>query len=874
MTNIDKDLSLRDNIRMLGAMLGDVLCEQEGAELLEAVEQIRALAKNARLGASRSELIAKLSVMDTQDSIHIVRAFSQFLALANIAEQHHRIRRRREYQLQGVAQRGSINGFFTEMLQKGVDSTILHSTISQLNIELVLTAHPTEVNRRTLLTKYNEIASCLFQLDHAVPIEIEPLKNSIKRLITEIWCTDELHRKKPTPLDEARAGLLIFEQRLWTAIPQFLRNLDFSLKKHTGNPLPFTASPIRFGSWMGGDRDGNPNVTPEITRRAWAMARWIAADLYWREVDALRSELSLTTASAELIAVVGDVREPYRVLLRDVRDRLEATRDWAASIMNGEEGDDSNIYLTVAELHEPLLLCYRSLMDMGCSIIAEGRLTDILRRLHTFGLCLVKMDIRQESQKHTEAMNEITQFLGIGSYAQWSEEHKQSFLLQELNSRRPLIPAFFPATGVVQDVLDTFREIARTPKESLGAYVISMATHPSDILLVSLFQKELGVKEPLRVVPLFETRDDLRQAHETVANLLKTPLYKGVSEIEIMLGYSDSAKDAGRMAASWELFTAQERLVKVCEEHNVRLTLFHGRGGTVGRGGGPMSLAIRSQPRGSISRGMRVTEQGEMIQAKFGLEGIAIRTLEVYTTAVSEAILTPASPPKEEWRSAMDTLAEKSLQAYREIVREHPQFVPYFRDATPEPELGTLNIGSRPARRKRGGGVESLRAIPWVFAWTQIRLLLPSWLGIGKGLSACTDEVYQDMAQNWPFFRSTLDLISMVLAKALPDIAEYYESRLVSEELHFLGAELRERYSLAVEAIKNVTRRTELLSHNPILARSISVRNPYVDPINLLQVELLYRYREASTAGEDVQQLGDALKMTINGIAHGMRNTG
>ena len=874
---MDYNQRLRQNIRMLGSLLGNVLKAQGSTSLLETVEQIRTLSKSARLGNSDDwkELSSKLSSLDTEEAIPICRAFALFLALANIAEQHHRVRRRRAYSMQDKPQRGSIRAALPYLLNRGTSKEELHKTISELQIELVLTAHPTEVNRRTLLQKHNEIARLLSDLDYATPNEAADIERSLERVITEIWHTDELHRKKPTPLDEARAGLLIFESRLWNAIPKFLQVLDIELLNSTGKPLALTAAPVRFGSWMGGDRDGNPNVTPEITRKAWATARWMAADLYWNEIDALRAELSLNNASVALREVVGDVSEPYRVLLRQVRDRLDRTRDWAAGIMAGKFPKvRSDIYTSVEDIWKPLQLCYDSLLESGCEIVAKGRLTDILRRLSTFGLCLVKMDIRQESEKHTDAMDAITRHLGLGSYAQWSESDKQAFLLRELNSRRPLIPSNFETTAEVRDVLDTFKEIAQTPSESLGAYVISMATEPSDVLLVELFQKEMGVSKPLRVVPLFETLSDLEGAANTMDLLLSLPIYRGRSEVEVMLGYSDSAKDAGRLAASWALYTAQERLVAVCEKYGARLTLFHGRGGTVGRGGGPMSLAIRSQPPGSISGGLRVTEQGEMIQAKFGLEDIAIRTLEVYTTSVAEATLTPPEPPKKEWREEMDLLAARAVKGYREIVRGHPDFVPYFRSATPEPELGQLNIGSRPARRRKGGGVESLRAIPWVFAWTQTRLLLPSWLGIGVALDGKTDPIHKEMVAEWTFLNSTINLISMVLAKALPDVAEYYEELLVDSELHPLGKELRQRYETAKRSILELTGRTHLLEHNSTLQRSIVLRNPYVDPINVLQAELLRRLRATDLTDAQAKQLGDALRISINGIAHGMRNTG
>lgn len=873
---MDTRKELRENVRLLGELLGRVLVKQGGDTLLRTVEEIRALAKSARHDDADAwgTLAKQLTTLETAEAIPICRAFALFLALANIAEQHHRVRRRREYMMQSKPQRGSICAAFPELLAK-VGPKQLRETIHNLNIELVLTAHPTEVNRRTLLRKHNNIARLLAQLDRATPDERPQIESALECVITEIWCTDELHRSKPTPLDEAQAGLLIFEHRLWNAVPKYLRILDHELLQNTGEGLALTAAPIRFGSWMGGDRDGNPNVTPIITRKAWGMGRWMAADLYWRELEALRTELSLATGSSELLRRTGNVAEPYRALLREVRDKLANTRSWAARVMEGELPERTeDMVVSVADLWEPLQLCYDSLMETGCELIAQGRLSDILRRLSVFGLCLVRLDIRQESERHTDAMDAITKHLGLGSYAQWAEADKQSFILRELNNRRPLIPAQFPASPEVQDVLDTFREIARSPSDSLGAYVISMATEPSDVLLVELFQKEMGVPEPLRVVPLFETLSDLEGAADTMDALFSTPIYRGIKHCEIMLGYSDSAKDAGRLAASWALYTAQERLVDVCAKYGVKLNLFHGRGGTVGRGGGPMSLAIRSQPPGSIDGGLRVTEQGEMIQAKFGLEEIAIRTLEVYTTSVAEATLAPPRPPKPEWRHEMNVLAARAVKGYREIVRGHPDFVAYFRAATPEPELGQLNIGSRPARRRKGGGVDSLRAIPWVFAWTQTRLLLPSWLGIGIALQGCNQNVHKEMAAEWTFFASTLDLISMVLAKALPDIAEHYEELLVPPELHSLGAQLRKRYEMAQSAVLELTGRATLLEHNPTLDRSISLRNPYVDPINVLQAELLRRLRAPDLNEETQRLLSDALKLSINGIAHGMRNTG
>jgi phosphoenolpyruvate carboxylase len=646
-------------------------------------------------------------------------------------------------------------------------------------------------------------------------------------------------------------------------------------------------SPIRFGTWIGGDRDGNPHVTPEVTRQACLLSRWIAADLFFREVDLLRSELSLSEGSAELKARVGDSHEPYRLLLRDVRERLIATKRWAEKMLEERRAGATGpvtasagtaVYLDVADLREPLELCDRSLRETGNDVIADGRLSDMLRRLAAFGLTLARLDVRQESDRHTAALDAITRALDLGSYDEWSEEERQQFLVRELRGRRPLLPPDLQPPPDVADVLDTFRMIARLPPDSLGAYIVTMSSVPSDVLAVELLQRECGVARPLRVVPLVETADDLRQAGSMLRQLLSIPLYRERIDghQEVMIGYSDSAKDVGRFGAAWELYKAQEAIVEACRANKVAVTLFHGRGGSVGRGGGPTYIAIQSQPPGSIQGRLRVTEQGEMVQAKFGLEDIAVRTLEIYTTATLEATLAPLRGPSPAERQRMEALAFDSRMAYRGLVYDHPRFVEYFRAVTPEPELALLNIGSRPSRRPGGTvGVESLRAIPWQFAWTQTRLLLASWLGIdealGDALARGEGDTLRAMYRDWPFFRSTLDLIEMVLAKADAHIAERYDRELVAPDLQALGDDLRQRLSRAIEALLEVTGHRELVGDNPVLRRSINVRNPYVDPINLVQVELLRRVR--SNAAPD-ERLERALLVTMNGIAAGLRNTG
>ena len=865
------DQPLRDDVHLLGDLLGQTLRAQDGSELFEMVERVRALAKSGRAGNAEDfdRLAELLAALPTSEALPVARAFAHFLSLANVAEQHHRVRRRRDYQRDPEArpQPGSFDEVLARLRAQGVGPEPLFDSVAALRIELVLTAHPTEVVRRTLLQKYTRIGELLARRDRGdltIPEQHETAEE-LRREITSAWETDEVRHTRPTPLDEVKGGLFIFEQTLWGALPRYLRALDGALRTHTGRALPLDAAPIRFGSWIGGDRDGNPNVTAAVTRDACLLARWVAADLYHRELDALRSELSMKSGSAELPAV----DEPYRAVLREVRDRLLATRvSIEEALSSGAAGFSPPG--SREDLLEPLVRCHRSLHETGNGIIADGRLLDLIRRVHAFGMTLVRLDVRQDAARHTALLDAITRNLGIGSFAEWSEEQRQEFLLRELASRRPLIPRDLELDDDAREDLETFRTIAAIPRDSLGAYVITMAGSPSDILAVALLQKECGAA--LRIVPLFETIADLRRAGETMANLLNLDAYRDAIDgrQEVMVGYSDSSKDSGRFTAAWELFQAQEQIVAACRAAEVELTLFHGRGGSVGRGGGPTYLAIASQPPGSVDGRLRVTVQGEMIQAEFGLVGIALRTLEVYTTATLDATLAPSPAPRDEWRAAMQRMSDAARRGYRAMVYETPRFLDYFRAATPEVELGGINIGSRPARRGAGkSSVESLRAIPWQFAWTQNRLLLPSWLGVDDALTAGDDATVAAMMKEWPFFRSTLELIEMVLAKAEARIAAYYDRLLVPGDLRDLGESLRERLLRTVELVRRVTGHERLLETNHALRRSIDVRNPYVDPINVVQAEILRRLRQSPD-----DALRDAFIATVNGIAAGMRNTG
>lgn len=878
----DPHQPLREDVRLLGELLGETLRAQEGDALFDRVERVRALAKDARSGDESAfrRLARDLSELPVDAALPVARAFTHFLNLANIAEQHHRIRRRRDHQRAGAqSQRGSCEDAFGRLIASGVSPERLHEAVCTLAVELVFTAHPTEIARRTVVQKYNRIAALLGTADRedlTVP-EREALIDSLRREIAGAWGTREVREHQPSPLDEVRSGLVVFEHSLWTALPAYARALDRALVTHTGRRLPLDASPVRFGSWIGGDRDGNPNVTAEVTRKACLYARWVAVHRYLQDIDALRDELSLESASEELRAATQGASEPYREWLRGVRARLESTLAWIDDAIRSDSDIDqpADAYVDGSEFYGAVALCHRSLEQTRHGVIAEGRVEDVLRRVAIFGMTLAPLDIRQEAARHADAVSAITSALGLGEFTAWDESARLGFLVGALERGVPPLPSSPEFTDEVVEVFDTCRMIARIPRGSLGAYVITMTSRASDILAVEFLQRAAGVARPLRVVPLFETSRDLQNAGAVLESLLSIDWYRAriAGRQEVMIGYSDSAKDVGRLAAGWDLHKAQEAVVAACRRFDVRVTLFHGRGGSVGRGGGPTHLALMSQPPGSIDGTLRVTEQGEMIQALFGLPDIAQRTLEVYTTGTLEAWLAPAPAARPDWRSRMDALARTAREAYRGTVHDDPRFIDYFHAATPEAELAQMNIGSRPARRRAGTSLSSLRAIPWQFAWTQTRLMLGAWLGVERALAGALArgerEALREMYREWPHFRSAIELIEMVLAKADGRIAAEYDRRLVPPELQPLGASLRGRLAEAIQTVLEITGHRELLEASPVIRRSIDVRNPYVDPINLVQVELLRRVRD----GDDSRARA-ALMVTINGVAAGMRNTG
>ncbi|KAL2904953.1 Phosphoenolpyruvate carboxylase 4 [Bienertia sinuspersici] len=907
--------SFEDDCRILRSLFNDVLLREVGSDFVHKLERIRILAESAcnmrNAGIEETadllekQLISELSKMGLDEALMLGRAFSHYLNLMGIAETHHRLRKQRN-----VPQLSkSCDDIFSKLIQEGASPDELYNHVSQQEVEIVLTAHPTQINRRTLQYKHIRIAHLLEyndrpDLGHE---DREMLIEDLVREITSVWQTDELRRHN------------------LHHCPHYLRRVSNALKKHTGRALPLTCTPIRFGSWMGGDRDGNPNVTAKVTRDVSLLSRWMAEnaekDKYesWsqnmqRSQSKFQSKLPTRVDLPSTDCNDEDSQHPKLELPGTdymPLNRQEGAKKSQKPNLDGNGSANAQPFrnfsqclrasfqklLEPSQPQHPGIAPYRVVLgnvkdkqSCGSGVLADGRLADLIRRVSAFGMVLMKLDLRQESGRHSEALDAITKYLDLGTYSEWDEEKKLEFLTKELKGKRPLVPPSIEVNPDVKEVLDTFRVAAELGSDSLGAYVISMASNASDVLAVELLQKdgrlahggELGkpcIGGTLRVVPLFETVNDLRGAGSVIRKLLSIDWYREHiiknhnGHQEVMVGYSDSGKDAGRFTAAWELYKAQEDVVAACNEFNIKVTLFHGRGGSIGRGGGPTYLAIQSQPPGSGT--LRSTEQGEMVQAKFGRPQIAVRQLEVYTTAVLLATMCPPQPPRDvKWRNLMEEISKVSCQHYRNMVFDNPEFLPYFHEATPQAELGHLNIGSRPTRRKSSTGIGHLRAIPWVFAWTQTRFVLPAWLGVGAGLkSACengnTDDL-RAMYQEWPFFQSTIDLIEMVLGKADIPIAKLYNDVLVSECRRELGTQLRKELMATEMHVLVVSGHEKPLEGNRTLMKLIENRLPYLNPINMLQVEILKRLRQ----DEDNHKLRDALLVTINGIAAGMRNTG
>jgi len=872
-----QDEQLKHTVRDLGQLLGQTIEHELGSAWLQKIEDIRLQGRAGHSGDDSANLALQntFGEMDDAGLLVIARSFAQFLNLANIAEQEFNSTKQLD---------DSVEVLFEHLRKAGQSPEVIYEAVNALNIDLVLTAHPTEVTRRTLIHKHTALAECLRKLHNETldPAQKRQLAERIADLVSQAWHTEEIRNKRPSPVDEATWGFSVIENSLWDAIPGFMRDLDLKLQEEYSIKLPIDAKPIQISSWMGGDRDGNPFVTHKITQTVLHLARRRAAKLFAKDISALQVELSMSRCDDEIRNLVGDVAEPYRAVLKPLVKKLRATKDGIDDLLNGRIADPTKWVQTQSELLTPLMQCYRSLLKCGMEQTAKGALLDTIRRAHCFGIYLLKLDIRQDSGRHADALAEICKYLSLGDYHSWNEDEKIAFLTKELASKRPLLPNAWQTdwqpSEDVQEVLATCRTIAANDQDAFGIYIISMASHASDVLAVQLLLQQSQVTWPMSVAPLFETLDDLNHSPAVIKQILSIDSYRNslADGQHIMIGYSDSAKDAGALAAGWAQYTAQEALVEICQEFDTSLTLFHGRGGTIGRGGLPAHSAILSQPPGSLDGGFRITEQGETIRYKFGMPGLAKRSLGIYASAIIEAKLFPPPAPNQTWRDVMDSMAAQGRDNYRHTVRVDPDFVPYFRLATPEQELGKLPLGSRPAKRNPNGGVESLRAIPWIFAWAQTRLVLPAWLGVMRAVDKAYQEhqpVIDDMLANWPFFQSRLSMLDMVFAKADINIAKAYDDRLVTEDLLHFGESLRHELQTSRQLLLDITHKANLMQDDPQGLNSMQIRADYLQPLHYLQIELLDRIRNLPEDA-DPTPIEKAMMVTIAGIAIGMRNTG
>jgi phosphoenolpyruvate carboxylase len=809
------DSPLRANVRLLGDLLGTVLVEQQGDRLLALVERIRKLARAGRGGDPKAaaDLTAVVAELPLEQQALVLRAFALYFQLANIAEQHHRLRRRRQYEHEGRAPRESLADAFTRLERAGASEDDLRAAADALSVELVLTAHPTEATRRTVLAKHRRIASLLHELDDPdLPRSaLERVHRDLAEEITILWQTDEVRSRRPRVVDEIRHGHWFVEESFWEAAPRLLAELRAR--------VPGARSPLRFGSWIGGDLDGNPNAGPETVEAALERARTLARGLYRREVRELARSWGMSTRLVDADEEVGAVEdvpaeqnadEPYRRRLTSIWNRL---------------GDDA--FVTADELLAEVDLVDESLRAHRGDRIANGGLAALRRRIEVFGLHVAKLDLRLHASSIREPDERVRETLRAG--ARMQERHGRG---------------------------------------ALDRLIVSMTHSADDLAAAEARAAEAGLA--VEVVPLFETIADLRAAPAIVAESLDR---RPRPAIEIMVGYSDSGKDGGFLAANWEIYRAQEELAWLAGERGVELTIFHGRGGSAGRGGGPTYAAILAQPPHATAGRLKLTEQGEAISFKYGLRGLAYRNLEA---AVSATLLTAfpalAAEPPAEAREVVEALAAESYRAYRALVWEDDAFPRFFRSFTPIDELALLEIGSRPVSRPEAaasGELQALRAIPWVFSWTQNRCILPAWFGAGTAFAAHDSRELRRLAREWPFFGALVANLEMTLAKSSLEIAaEYLPLVPASAEPERLFAAVTAEHERTVAAVLEIVESDELLDRHPQLQRSVRLRNPYVDPMNAIQVELLRRYR-----GGDDSALRPLLR-SIAGIASALRNTG
>ncbi len=880
---------LREDIRYLGNILGRVIKKQEGENFFNLVEKIRKLSKankaNITSKHSYNRIIREIKKLNPKNTFKLTRAFTHFMNFINLAESIDASRSLNIYEndRKNISNKNIfIEEIFEELFEnKKIPDTKIYNLAKNLNIGIVLTAHPTEVKRRTLIQKYHKITEILEQREllKNYPTKIKLLDKKLYDEFTIIWNTDDLKRVRPTPFDEARWGLAIIEDSLWDTIPKVYRRLNSIFVQNMGKGLPKNFNPIEFGSWMGGDRDGNPYVTSKVTKEVILLSRWEAAKLYEKALTKIIRSYSMQNCSKKILSRVGNSYEPYRVFLRPLRDKMRNThRSIEQHLINKKPLDKKKLLNTKEEILKPLRIVRESLEENQNENIAGGELLDLMRRAKCFGINLARLDIRQESSRHSQLMSELIKKKFNKNYNKLSEDKKIHLLKSLIMTKKNIINKFIFTNKENKEVWATFKALSEEPPECLGAYVISMTTSASDILSISFFQKEAKIKEKLRVVPLFETLDDLINSKSIMEKLLSKNWYRRMikNKQEVMIGYSDSSKDAGKICASWHQYKAQEEIVKIAKKYGVEVVFFHGRGGSAGRGGGPIQATLRSQPPNSVNGKIRITDQGEVIQQKYGYEPLAKYNLCSYIGAVTEATLSPPPLPKHNWRKLIEKMSDISKSSYRKNINQSSEFIKYFKTVTPHVALGKLSIGSRPSKRKNIDNIKSLRAIPWVFAWTQIRLMLPAWLGSAEALRYANIKQFRntlyDMEKNWPFFNSMLDMLDMVISKADPDISKIYEEYLADEKLKRVGQKLRFQFQAIKELNKKITP-SEIIKLRKEFRTSVIVRNIYSEVLNIIQPIVISKIKK-NKKKNNRKYLNDSLLTSIAGISAAMKNTG
>jgi len=904
-------------VRLLGDLLGEAISEVEGPDELALVEQVRSLAIASRAGddQARAEVLELLREVPAEEAMIVVSAFAAWFHLINLAEDQARVRQliqdRQAAHASGTGMAETIAAATHRLAERGVAPTQFAQLLAEVRIRPVLTAHPTESKRRTVLTKLDRISTALRRLDHETssPEVTAELHRYLQEEITSLWMTDETRSRAPSVIDEVRNGLYWIDAVLFDLTPRLYRELAEAVTAAYPQLDPPTTRFLTFGSWIGGDRDGNPNVTPEVTEQTLREQQLLAIRLLRRSIDRMHAHLSvsasrgttpeLTARFAELSEVLPDdaaalqaryPAQPHRQFLALTYRSLRITEERAAHPWRADHHVDPAAYASAADFVADLQLLRDSLTAVGAGRIADGRVRDLQVQAEVFGFHLLTLDLREHADRHIAALATVFARYGLADdYPALTEPERLALLTGELARARPLTPHILDLGTDTDRTLEVFRLIRRAHErlgsQAIDTYIISMTRQASDVLGVLLLARDAGCADGLDVVPLLETVDDLDRAAELLATLLSHPEYREHlrrrgDHQQVMIGYSDSNKDGGYLTATWQLQRAQRAIAEVTARHGVALTLFHGRGGSIGRGGGPANAAIRAQPPESVRGRLKLTEQGEVIAARYRDPALAHRHPEQVIHAVLLAAR-PARRPRTTARGdeVMDELAALARQAYRELVHDTPELVEYLHEATPLDAIGELNIASRPARRRSGSGLEELRAIPWGFAWTQSRLLLPAWYGVGAAFHAWADgddgrwEELAELVSVSPLLTVTLDNVGMALAKSDLRIARNYARLARPQVREAVLPRIVAEHERTTSALQRLTGRAHLLSHDPDLAELLRLRDPYLDPLHAVQVALLERLRHPEAAPESAA-LRAAVLVATNGIAAGLRNTG